>query len=124
MGVSFTFMKWIPILILLFSFGGCKKEQEQKWRVNYRVIAYSLSSFEYRLAYQTPSGSTVTKGPISEYLWVSDTLEFTSGSQLFMEFSNVRSDTDADLQILINGQVHEEKAKKTGENTVSLSYQL
>lgn len=94
------------------------------WKVNYRIISQSLTAFEYRVSYLSPAGSTVTKGPNTEYLWVSDTLTFTEGSRLFMEMTMTEYDTDADLQIIINGNVHEEKSKKTGENSVSLTYQL
>lgn len=117
-------MKWMMALLLGIGLLGCKEDQQQTWQVSYRVIAFEQVPFQYRVSYQNPSGGTVSRGPIDTYLWESDTLSFESGATLYLEMEMIQGDTDADVQVLVNGQVHQEVVKKKGENIASLSFQL
>ena len=117
-------MKWMAFLFLWVGLFGCREDQQPTWQVSYRVVAFEQVPFKYRVSFQNPSGGTVSRGPIDQYLWESDTFTFESGSTLFIEMDMIQGDTDADIQILVNGQVHQEEIKKKGENTASLSFQL
>lgn len=110
------------LLLISICLLGCGEPRQ--WEVVYRVIQKEPGACEYRVRYVDESGAEVQNGVLSTFPFVSDTLTFEDGSDIYFSVERVSGSIQLEAQILRDGAIHASEEILEADREVELQTTL